>query len=86
MILKLYLCPFQPLHMPGIEATILLHVALFKTFRGTAQNVEADYQPRRPQDKTAQFSVIRFLTALKKEGEVCWNASAEIMREKEKVD
>ncbi|KAF1898629.1 hypothetical protein Lal_00023634 [Lupinus albus] len=26
--------------------------------------VQADYQPRRPQDKTAQLSVIRFLTAL----------------------
>ncbi|KAF1879941.1 hypothetical protein Lal_00022849 [Lupinus albus] len=26
--------------------------------------VQADYQPRRPQDKTAQISVIRYLTAL----------------------
>ncbi|KAF1884240.1 hypothetical protein Lal_00035310 [Lupinus albus] len=26
--------------------------------------VQADYQPRRPQDKTAQLSVIRYLTAL----------------------
>ncbi|KAF1858577.1 hypothetical protein Lal_00014332 [Lupinus albus] len=46
-------------------------VALFKTFRGTASrckqtinHVQADYQPRRPQDKTAQLSVIRYLTAL----------------------
>ncbi|KAF1860097.1 hypothetical protein Lal_00033691 [Lupinus albus] len=30
----------------------------------SAQNVQADYQSRRPQDKTVQFSVMRFLTAL----------------------
>ncbi|KAF1888124.1 hypothetical protein Lal_00039164 [Lupinus albus] len=74
---------------PGKKVVISPHVALFKTFRGTTQNVQADYQSRRPQDKTAQLSVIRFLTALslpEKKGEkFAGNASAEIMRKKEKV-
>ena len=40
-----------------ITGCVADNVTFFKTFRGTAKNVQADYQPRSPQDKTAQITV-----------------------------